>query len=57
MNNDVKIKVEKKLTVKPEGLFEGVVKPLGNGAAILFKKRYIGKQVYVIIKDDIKEEK
>ena len=57
MNNDVKIKVEKKLTVKPEGLFEGTVKPLGNGGAILFKKRYIGKPVYVILKDDIKEEK
>lgn len=57
MNNNVKIKVEKRLTVKPEGLFDGTVKPLGNGAAILFKKRYIGKQVYVILKDDIKEEK
>lgn len=56
MSKDIKIKVEKKLSVKPEGLFEGTVKPLGNGGAILFKKRYIGKPVYVILKDDVREE-
>jgi len=56
MNEDININVKKKLTVKPENLFEGIVTPLGNGGAILFKKRYIGKQVYIILKDDAKEE-
>ena len=57
MNDQVKIKIGKTLYVKPECLNLATVKPLGNGACVLFKKRYIGKQVYVILKDDIKEEK
>ncbi len=39
------------LQVKPGAIFEGKVKTSGNGAAIGFPKRYIGKEVYIIIKD------
>lgn len=53
----IKIDVNKKLTVKPENLFSATVKQLGNSGYVPIKKSFIGKDVYVIVKDDIKEEK
>ena len=32
-----------------EGIVEGKIKPIGNGAMILVPKKYIGKRVYVLI--------
>jgi putative transposon-encoded protein len=45
-----KIVVAQTLKIKPEILFIGRVAKSGNGAAIPFKKRFIGKEVYIIIK-------
>ena len=53
----IKINVTKKLIVKPESLFVATIKPLGNGAYAPIKKSLIGKEVYVIIKDEVREEK
>ena len=33
-----------------EGVSEGVVKRIGNGAMILSSKKYIGKKVYVLVR-------
>lgn len=55
--SNVKIDVTKKLTVKPENLFSATVKQLGNSGYVPIKKSFIGKDVYVIIKDDSKDEK
>jgi len=55
--SNIKIDVNKKLTVKPENLFSATVKQLGNSGYVPIKKSFIGKDVYVIIKDDIKKEK
>jgi len=54
---NIKIDVNKKLTVKPENLFSATVKQLGNSGYVPIKKSVIGKDVYIIVKDDIKEEK
>lgn len=46
-----KIKLTNKqiiLTDEIEGVAEGEVKKIGNGAMILSSKKYIGKKVYVI---------
>jgi putative transposon-encoded protein len=47
---DVVFSVEE-ITIKPSQLFTGKVVKSGNGASISFKKRFIGKEVYVIVKD------
>jgi putative transposon-encoded protein len=41
-----KLKLEENI----EAVFDGVVKPLGNGAMVIASKRYIGKKAYVIIR-------
>ena len=43
------------LQVKPGAIFKGEVKASGNGAAIGFPKRYIGKEVYIILKEKTTE--
>jgi putative transposon-encoded protein len=45
-----------KIKTKPENTFIRRVVKSGNGAAISFLKRYIGKEVYIIIKEAKKEE-
>ena len=32
-------------------IYEEKVKPIGNGAMIMSSKKFIGKEVYVLIKD------
>ena len=39
------------ITIKPSQLFTGKVVKSGNGASISFKKRFIDKEVYIIVKD------
>ena len=34
-----------------EAVIEGEVKPLGNGAMVLATKKYIGKKVYILIRE------
>jgi putative transposon-encoded protein len=33
-----------------EAIFEGEVKPMGNGAMVIATKRHIGKKVYLLIR-------
>ena len=32
-------------------IYEEIVKPIGNGAMIMSAKRFIGKKVYVLVKN------
>lgn len=43
---DRKLKLEENI----EGILEGIVKPLGNGAMVIASKKFIGKKAYVIIR-------
>jgi putative transposon-encoded protein len=45
------LKVGEEITIKPSQLFTGKVVKSGNGASISFKKRFIGKEAYIIVKD------
>jgi putative transposon-encoded protein len=45
------IVVSETLDIKPEQLFTGKVVKSGNGASISFKKKFIGKEVYIIVKE------
>ena len=49
--NEHKVFSVEEITIKPSQLFTGKVVKSGNGASISFKKRFIGKEVYVIVKD------
>lgn len=39
------------ITVSPNNLFTGKVVKSGNGASISFKKKFIGREVYIIVKE------
>ena len=39
-----------RLETEIEAVFDGTVKPLGNGAMVIASKKYIGKKAYVIIR-------
>ena len=41
-----KVKFEENI----EAIFDGKVKPLGNGAMVIASKRYVGRKAYVIIR-------
>lgn len=49
-NNQRVFSVEE-ITINPSQLFTGKVVKSGNGASISFKKRFIDKEVYIIVKD------
>lgn len=49
-NNPRVFSVEE-ITIKPSQLFTGRVVKSGNGASISFKKKFVGKEVYIIVKD------
>jgi putative transposon-encoded protein len=51
LNDFKRIVVAETLEIKPSQLYMGKVVKSGNGASISFKKRFIGKEVYVIVKD------
>ena len=49
------LKIEnQKLSIKDniEEILEGQVKKIGSGAMVLVPKRYLGKNVYIIVKKD-----
>lgn len=50
INDFKRIVVAETLEIMPEQLFTGRVVKSGNGASICFKKKYIGKEVYIIVK-------
>jgi putative transposon-encoded protein len=51
LNDFKRIVVAETLEIKPNNLFTGKVVKSGNGASISFKKKFIGREVYVIVKD------
>ena len=53
----IKIEIEKTLNVEPEDIYITKVIKSGNGAIISSFKRYIGKEVIIIMADKIKKKK
>lgn len=51
----IKIKINRNIEVHPEGIYESKVVKSGNGAVITFFKRYIGKEVLIIVKHFMKK--
>lgn len=51
----IKIRIKDIIEVYPEGVYMSKVVKSGNGAMIKFFKKYLGKDVVVIVKDEIKE--
>ena len=49
--NEHKVFSVEEITIKPSQLFTGKVVKSGNGASISFKKRFIGKEVYILVKE------
>jgi putative transposon-encoded protein len=49
--NEQRVFSVEEITIKPSQLFTGKVVKSGNGASISFKKKFIGKKVYIIVKD------
>ena len=48
-----KIEIKNKKILQEDDVvevYEGKVKPIGNGAMIMSAKKYIGKKVYVIVR-------
>lgn len=52
----ITIKIVDKIEVYPDAIYEKTVKKTGNGAAIPFYKKYIGDEVIVIVKEEIKTD-
>lgn len=48
----MKVVINQTIDVKPEDIFSGVVVQTGNGAVIRFHKKFIGKKVYIILRDE-----
>jgi putative transposon-encoded protein len=49
--NEHKVFSVEEITIKLSQLFTGKVVKSGNGASISFKKRFIDKEVYIIVKE------
>jgi putative transposon-encoded protein len=50
----IKININKHINITPEQVYESTVTKSGNGAVIKSFKKYIGKEVIVIVKKKIK---
>ena len=55
--NPKEIRIKSNIDVKPDGVFIGKVIKSGNGAVISFFKRFLGKDVVIIIVDKINKPK
>ena len=53
----IKIEIEETLNILPGDIYSATVVRSGNGAIIKSYKRYIGKEVVVIMADKIKKKK
>ena len=53
----IRIEIEKTLNVSPEDIYQAQVVKSGNGAIIKSFKRYLGKEVIVILADKVKKKK
>lgn len=49
--NNLRVFSVEEITIKPSQLFTGRVVKSGNGASISFKKKFVGREVYIIVKD------
>lgn len=47
-----KIVIVETLNIKPNQCFIGKVTRFGSGAAIIFKKKYIGKKVFILLTEE-----
>ena len=50
----IEIKISDNLTVHPDSVHESEVVSSGNGAVIKFFKRFLGRKVVVIVKEEKK---
>lgn len=53
----VNINISDTLEVEPEGTYMSTVVPSGNGAVIKFFKKFLGKDVLVLVVDKMKNKK
>lgn len=53
----MKIKIKEEIEVKPEYVYEGMVKKSGNGGVINSLKRFIGRKATILIHEDEAEER
>jgi putative transposon-encoded protein len=51
LNDFKRIVVAETLEIKPNNLFTGKVVKSGNGGSISFKKKFVGREVYIIVKE------
>jgi len=49
----IEIKLEDNIKVNPKNIFESEVVKSGNGAVIKAFKKFIGKKVVVIVRDEL----
>ena len=52
----LRVIINETIEVEPDGIYKAKVIPSGNGAVISFFKRFIGKNVFVIVIDKIKKD-
>jgi len=55
--NPITIEIEEKLNITPDDIYKAIVVKSGNGAVIKSFKKYIGKEVIVIIANKVKIKK
>ena len=55
--NPITIEIEEIINVEPKDIYKAIVVKSGNGAAVKAFKRFIGKEVIVIVADKIKQRK
>ena len=53
----ISIEIEEKLNVLPEEIYKAAVVKSGNGAVIKSFKKFLGKEVIVIVADKVKLKK
>ena len=52
----IEIRVEDTIEVWPDGVFLGKVTKSGNGAMISFYKKFLGQEVVIIVRDEMKKD-
>lgn len=53
----ITIEIEERLNILPEDIYKAVVVKSGNGAVIKSFKKFLGKEVVVIVASKIKQKK
>jgi len=55
--NPITIEIEEKLNVNPQDIYKATVVKSGNGAVVKSFKKFLGKEVIVIVADKVKMKK